>query len=102
MRKPFLALTALICAGLSGPTLAATDADGHPSTAVRTSDLNLTMSADQARLQRRVKAAAHAICSTGTRDVGSLAREQQCFMTAMRSAQVQIVAMIEKATRVRS
>lgn len=97
MSKSLLALTALASIGLSAPAL------GEPvSKAIRTQDLNLATPDGRAHLQRRLTYAARAVCHSGSLDAASLLREQRCFEIAMKSAQVQVAVLVEKAIRAKS
>ncbi|RPF70314.1 UrcA family protein [Aurantiacibacter spongiae] len=76
MRRLSIALAAASIV-LAGPALAgpATDA---VTIDVRTSDLDLTDSADQARLDRRIDTAIDQACRTGGRDLSSRRAESAC------------------------
>ena len=102
MSKSLLALATLISVGLSAPAIAGSGFGEPPSKTVRTDDLNLATLPGQMRLEQRVKSAARSICRTGSRELAMMVAEQKCFETAMKSAQVQVAALVQRAVRAKS
>jgi UrcA family protein len=66
---------------------------------VRPDGLDLATFEGQKRLQHRIASAARRICVTNTRDLGLRLKEQQCYQYALKSAEVQMASLVEKAVR---
>lgn len=97
MSKSLHALAILTSAGLVSPAIAGTLNEIQVTELVRANDLNLTTVEGQKRLQRRVASAARRICITNTRDPSLYVKEQHCYKHALKSAELQVASLVEKA-----
>lgn len=90
------ALAALATPALTTPAIAA-----DRSITVTSSDLDLTQSADRAKLDGRIETAARMICETGARDAAALKAERECQADAIANATAQKNLAVAKARDVR-
>lgn len=87
----------LICAALLALSTAAY-ANSEPRTLlVRTGDLDLTSAKDLTMLDRRVHAAARALCRSGTRGVAAVAAENACYESSVERTRPQVRLAIARA-----
>lgn len=104
MTKYLCAVAALAVSAttLSTAASAATiNAEGFKTKVVSTHGLNLATLEGQQRLTKRVEYAARTVCTTGDRSLAMQVKEQTCYNDVLKSAKVQVAALIEKAVRAR-
>jgi UrcA family protein len=91
-----ISLSLLALAASLSPAVAASRED--VTAEVNVADLNLANAEDQARLDSRVKSAAHKICSSGFRVTAAVrAAELRCIETALASVKPQVELAVAKA-----
>lgn len=91
--------TVMIAAALAALATPAVAADR--SIIVTSSDLDLTQSADRAKLDSRIETATRMICETGARDAAALKAERECQADAIANATAQKNLAVAKARDVR-
>ncbi len=88
-----------LCAGLclvgaTAPAHAGSIYDTARSQNVSYADLDLGSTQGRKTLERRLKSAAHAVCTTGNIDVQSMKDESRCVRTALDSAKPKMIAAL--------
>lgn len=97
-----VAALAVSATTLSTTAEAATiNAQGFKTAVVRTHGLNLATLDGQQRLTKRVEYAARTVCAIGDRSLAIQAKERACYDDVLKSAKVQVAALIEQAVRAR-
>lgn len=100
-------LCAVAALAVSATTLSTTaeaatiNAEGFKTAIVKTHGLNLATLDGQQRLDKRVQYAARTVCTTGDPSLAMQAKERACYDDVLKSAKVQMAALIEKAVRAR-
>jgi UrcA family protein len=87
-------LAAVLSAALASPALAET-----PAASIRTSDLNLATAQGQEQLDRRIDAAARAMCGIADIRTGTILqgnKQKQCFEHARVTARQQVATQIAR------
>ena len=92
MKKTF-ACAAAALAAIAAPAIA----HEVPSVSVDVNDLNLTQSADQEKLERRIDNAARRACRLGGFDAETRRAERECRLAIIENADEQVELAIAKA-----
>lgn len=99
MKTRILTIAAAFAA-LSAPALTTPAIASERSVTVSVEDLDLTGSADRAKLDSRIATAARIACDSGARDAGSLRMERECRAAAIADATAQAkIAMVGEQLR---
>jgi UrcA family protein len=89
--------SAILAAALSAAVLATPALADTPNARIRTSDLNLATAQGQEQLDRRIDAAARAMCGISDIRTGTILqgnKQKQCFESARVTARQQVAAQI--------
>jgi UrcA family protein len=86
----------LVSAAVTSPVLA--QPNDPVSATVQITDLNLATPKDRARLNTRVRSAAHIMCRSGLGGTAAQAIEAKCVQTALASARPQVDLAIATAS----
>ncbi|MEL7728466.1 UrcA family protein [Citromicrobium bathyomarinum] len=99
MKTRILTIAAALAA-LSAPVLTTPAIASERSVTVSVEDLDLTGSADRAKLESRIATAARIACDSGARDAASLKMERECRAAAIADATARAkVAMVGEQPR---